>query len=68
LAAAKRTQLTVLWNEYALEAGNDRQSCGNFLRHVFSGLRGKWAGMGLRGSTKSRSPGGFSVDMGVFED
>ena len=37
------------WNYCAPNAGNDRQTCGKFLRCVFSGLRRKWAGRGLRG-------------------
>jgi len=29
------------WNEYALEAGNDRQTCRRSFRSVLSGLRGR---------------------------
>ena len=47
------------WNHFAPKRCNDRQTCGMFWRRVFSRLRGKWAGRGLRGRRRWVGRGSF---------
>ena len=44
------------WNEYAPEAGNDRQSWGKFFGRVFNGLRRSVAGGALDKEAGTKGP------------